>query len=152
MSVVRRGVLWAVALALIFAGAAAGHAYLRTSDPAEDSTVLSLPQSVRLVFTEPVEVRFSIFKVYPVDADPSWYTRRLNAAAGALVSQTLQRRGDEAERADTGVDAAARTTNEVVMRLRPDLRPGPYVVMWRVLSIDTHTTQGFYVFTYQPKP
>lgn len=152
MRAVRRGARWAAVLVLVVAGTAASHAYLRTSDPAEDSVVADLPGSVQLVFTEPVEVRFSVFKIYPVEAEPSWDRRRLNAAAGALVSQVLRRRGDEAERADAGIDAAARTTSEVHMRIRPDLRPGPYVVMWRVLSIDTHTTQGFYVFTYQPRP
>ncbi len=63
----------------------------------------------------------------------------------------LQKRGDEADRADAGPDATERTTTDIALRLKPDPKPGPYVVMWRALSIDTHTTQGFYVFIYSPR-
>jgi hypothetical protein len=137
-----------VAVLALLAGTATGHAYLKLSDPAEDGTVAVLPQAVRLVFTEPVEVRFSVFKVYRVDADPEWDLRRINAVAGALVSRVLALRGDEADRADAGLQTGDRTTTDVTIRLRPDLQRGPYAVMWRVLSIDTHTTQGFYVFVF----
>ncbi|MDR7521638.1 MAG: copper resistance protein CopC [Armatimonadota bacterium] len=143
-------VLVGAALALLGAGAAAAHAYLRAAEPAEDSTVAVAPSEVRLVFSEPIEVRFSTFKVYRVPADPGWDRRRLNAAAGALVSEVLRRRGDEADRADAGLATAARTTTTVTLRLRPHLAPGAYAVMWRVLSIDTHVTQGFYVFRIRP--
>ncbi len=144
-----RGVAaWVATLVLTLTGVAAAHAYLKTSAPVEDGSVDSLPKEVRLVFTEPVEVRFSIFKVYRIDADPGLDPHRLNAAAGALVSKMLQKRGAEADRADAGLATTARTTAEIALRLKPDLLPGPYVVMWRVLSIDTHTTQGFYVFIY----
>jgi methionine-rich copper-binding protein CopC len=149
-----RGALSAAAgaavLAVFAAGTAAGHAYLRSASPAEDSTVAAAPAVVRLLFTEPLEVRFSTFKVYPVPAAPGWDRRRLNAAAGAIVSNVLRRAGDEAERADDGLATTARTTTEVAIRLKPRLAAGAYVVMWRVLSIDTHTTQGFYVFTVAP--
>jgi methionine-rich copper-binding protein CopC len=141
----------AAALVLFLAGAAAGHAYLRAADPAEDSVVRAAPDSVKLSFTEPVEVRFSTFKVYRLAADPGWDQRRLNAAGGALVSDVLQKRGDEADRADDGVVTAARTSASIVLRLKGSLRPGSFVVMYRVLSIDTHTTQGFYVFTFAPR-
>jgi methionine-rich copper-binding protein CopC len=60
-------------------------------------------------------------------------------------------RGPPAARADEGVVTAARTTPEIVIRLKSDLRPGAFAVMWRTLSVDTHTTQGFYVFTYAPR-
>jgi methionine-rich copper-binding protein CopC len=143
--------LAAAVLVLIGIGPAAGHAYLKAADPAEDSVVRALPREVRLTFTEPLEIRFSILKVYRLDAAPEWDRRRLNAAAGTLTSAVLQRRGDEADRADAGVTTAARTSAQIAVRLRPDLAPGPYVVMWRVLSVDTHTTQGFYVFTFAPR-
>jgi methionine-rich copper-binding protein CopC len=149
-----RGVLsrsaggWAVILVLLWTGVAAGHAYLQTADPGEDAIVRTPPREVRLAFTEPVEVRFSIFKVYPLRAEPGWDQRRLNGAAGLLVSEVLRKRDDEAVRADAGLATPARTSARVVLRVKADLRPGAYVVMWRVLSIDTHTTQGFYVFTY----
>lgn len=148
-----RGVMvaWAATLVLVLAGVASAHAYLKTSNPLEDSTIAAAPREVRLVFTEQVEARFSTFKAYPIQTEPGWDQRRLNAAAGNLVGEVLLRRGDEAERADDGLATTARTSAEILMRLKGDLKPGAYVVMWRVLSIDTHTTQGFYVFTYAPR-
>lgn len=147
MSFLRRSVIGAVTLVLLWTGVAAAHAYLKASDPPEETTINAAPTAVRLIFTEPVEIRFSIFKVYRLDIDPGMEMRRVNAAAGALMSNVLQKRGDEAERADAGVDAASRTTTDVAIKLKPELKAGSYVVMWRVLSIDTHTTQGFFVFT-----
>ena len=76
---------------------------------------------------------------------------RLNGLAGALVAQVLEAKGDEAARADAGVATEA-TSKTVTLNLKPDLAPGTYVVMWRALSVDTHTKQGYYVFTYQPVP
>ena len=132
-------------------GPASAHAFLRVADPAEDSTVTTTPSEIRLGFTEPVEIRFSIFKVYRLDANPSSEFRRLNALGGALVSDVLIKRDDEGARADAGVGTTARTTMDVTLRLKPDPRPGVFVVMWRVLSIDTHTTQGFHIFILAPK-
>ena len=76
---------------------------------------------------------------------------RLNGLAGTLVAQVLETKGDEAARADAGVATEA-TSKTVTLNLKPDLAPGTYVVMWRALSVDTHTEQGYYVFTYQPVP
>ena len=56
-------------LAILSGGPASAHAFLRVADPAEDSTVTTAPGEIRLAFTEPVEVRFSIFKVYRLDAN-----------------------------------------------------------------------------------
>ncbi len=152
MRLLRRSALGAVTLVLLWTGVTAGHAYLKASDPPEEITINAAPTAVRLIFTEPVEIRFSIFKVYRLDIDPGMEMRRVNAAAGALMSNVLQKRGDEADRADAGVDATSRTTTDVAIKLKPELKAGSYVVMWRVLSIDTHTTQGFFVFTLAPRP
>jgi methionine-rich copper-binding protein CopC len=129
---------------------AAAHAFLKSAEPGEDSKVAARPAEVRVAFTEPVELRFSIFKVYRIDMDPGSELRRLNAAAGSLVSEVLQKRGDEDARADQGISNTSRTATDVAIKLRPNLTPGAYAVMWRVLSIDTHTTQGFYVFVFAP--
>jgi methionine-rich copper-binding protein CopC len=146
------GVLTLCVLASAAAGVVWAHAFLKSSDPGEDSTINAVPKEVHLTFTEPVELRFSIFKVYRLDTAPGTEARRLNAAAGALVSDVLQKRGDEAARADQGISNTTRTSTDVVVRLKPNIDPGAYVVMWRVLSIDTHTTQGFYVFVLAPGP
>jgi methionine-rich copper-binding protein CopC len=144
------GVFALCVLMLAAAGVASAHAFLKSADPGEDSSINAWPKEIRLTFTEPVELRFSIFKVYRLDAAPGTEQRRLNATAGALVSDVLQKRGDEAARADEGTSNTTRTTADVLVKLKPDLDPGAYVVMWRVLSIDTHTTQGFYVFVFTP--
>jgi len=136
---------------------AAAHAYLDQATPPMESVVRAQPSIVRLAFTEPVEVNFSTFKVYPVPWEepaetlpPEERNLRIRAAASQLVGEALGRRGDEAERADAGVATNQNISDVVVIRLKEDLPPGPYAVMWRVLSIDTHITSGFYFFTYEP--
>ncbi len=148
--------------ALSWVGAAYAHAYLETSSPKEGEVLADLPEAVTLTFTEATEVRFSTFKVYPLDADIDMSgenaAQRLNALAGQRVSEVLEARGDEDARANTGVEADGRASARVTLPLREDPedldREGSnathYVVMWRVLSIDTHTTQGFFTFSVVP--
>ncbi len=197
-------------LLLLGAGAALAHAELETATPAQNSTVTTLPSEITLTFSEAVEVGFSLFKVYKLDATvpaaetteettpaatqdedhsetggetaeghaeddmensaegdaedrdqdaaanadatpPTPEQLRLNGLAGTLVAQVLETKGDEAARADAGVATEA-TSKTVTLNLKPDLAPGTYVVMWRALSVDTHSEQGYYVFTYQPTP
>lgn len=151
-----------VAMAVTAPSVAWAHAYLDQASPDRDTVVTGPLSTVELSFTEPVEVPFSIFKVYrlPDDGSPSaddlanlsedqWLDFR--ARASALVSQSLQLRGDEADRADQGlVETPFRPSDTISIQLGDRLDPGIYVVMWRVLSIDTHTTQGFYIFAYAP--
>lgn len=136
-------------LLLGLSGIAGAHAYLDSSFPAENAAVASDLSEVILRFTEPVEIRFSTFKVYPLLVDEEDPVRR-RAAASALVQQVLNLRNDAAQRVDNGVTTKANISADVHIALKEDLAPGHYVVMWRVLSIDTHTTQGFIVFTYAP--
>ena len=158
-------------LLLLGAGPALAHAELVTMTPAKNSVLTTLPRSVTLTFSEPVEVRFSLFKVYRLEPSPTLTSTsggasggeqtggasselsegealRLNGLAGTLVTEVLTTRGDEAARADAG-SATTGTAEEVSLNLEGQ-GAGDYVVMWRVLSTDTHTTQGFYVFSYQP--
>jgi len=143
------------ALFLFAPGVALAHATLESSEPAPDATLTQPPAAVRLSFSEEVELDFSLFKVYQLDvagvdlaADNAW--QRLNGLAGALVSDVLDRRDDADARADAGLTNAERRAKEVTIGLRDELAPGVYVVMWRILSIDTHGTQGFLVFRYAP--
>lgn len=134
------------------AGSAVAHSDLARSVPADGERLSAPPQSVELVFTEPVEVALSVFKVYPLPAPPDALAdpMRLNGLAAELVSQVLGRRDDRDRRVDTGLQTGQGTAAAVTLGLKPDLQPGAYVVMWRVLSVDTHVTQGFTVFVYQP--
>jgi methionine-rich copper-binding protein CopC len=99
-------------------------------------------------------VRFSTFKVYPLGADlgpdaPD-AEARLNGLAGALAFEVLETQGDDGARADTGVRTGERTAETVTLPLKEGLGAGVYVVMWRTLSVDTHTTQGFLTFRVAP--
>jgi copper resistance protein C len=128
---------------------ASAHAFLNASVPSADSTVSTPLKEVKLSYSEPVEIRFSIFKVYKLSASPGADMRALHSAADDLVSADLLKRGDEAARSDAGVANTTRTSTDIVVRLK-DLEPGAYVLMWRALSVDTHTTQGSFVFVYSP--
>jgi copper resistance protein C len=151
-----------VLMAALLVGAASAHAYLSAAAPAPGSTLEGAPEEVVLTFTEPIEVRFSTLKVYRLEVadeampeDPANPTerelQRLNALAAQLASEVLEE--DDAEepaRADTGLLTEARTAAEVTLGLREDLEPGVYVVMWDVLSIDTHWTREHFVFLVAP--
>lgn len=138
--------LLALSLTLVSA-----HAELAEVTPAQDA-VVTAPETVTLVFTEATVTGFSLFKVYPLPAvkdlpegaDP---VLARNAVAGELVSEVLQKRDDAEERADTGLLTTEAESAEVVMALKDDLVAGDYVIMWRVLSVDTHTTSGYSIFT-----
>jgi hypothetical protein len=82
------------------------------------SQVPAAPAQVKLWFTEPLESVFSTVTV--VDAS-----------------------GRRVDRADASVDGAEKTLLRVSLQ---DLEPGAYTVQWRAVSIDTHVTQGEFVF------
>lgn len=131
------------------AGQASAHAFLNASVPSADSTVGTAPKEIKLTYSEPVEIRFSIFKLYKITAPAGSDARTLHAAADSLVAADLMKRGDDAARSDAGVANTTRSSTDIVVRLK-DLEPGAYVLMWRALSVDTHTTQGSFIFVYNP--
>lgn len=138
---------------ILFAGAGvgAGHAYLTQSSPANLAIVDAHLEAIHITFSEPIEVRFSLFKLYPLDVEPGLEGRQLALAARDLASRVLPLHGDEDARVPVSVEAGGRTSDEINLILQGELRPGAYVVMWRVLSIDTHTTEDFIVFNYLPE-
>ena len=145
-------VVLAVALTLLIeagtAGLALAHSVLAGSDPADNAVLAEMPGAVRLRFSEPVDVNASIFKVYPLAAEGDLQT--LRTAASELVNRVLRERGDEDRRADAGVAAERSVSQEVQILLKEDLPAGSYVVMWRVLSVDTHVVEGHFIFHVQP--
>jgi methionine-rich copper-binding protein CopC len=138
--------------ALALAGAALAHSYLKAASPAADTRVRQRPTEVRLSFDEPIEARFSTFKVYRLEAPAEALSdfKRLRALAVTLFNQALKRKDDEEARADSGLKNTPRSTKEVVIGLKEGLKPGAYVVMWQLLSADSHVMSDFYVFVYQP--
>ena len=135
-----------LALTLLFAAlslTALGHSELVSSTPANGSTVKTMPSAVQLNLDDAVEMSFSSFKVYA-------YTGTVtNGKLRAFASAKTALKNDAAARADAGTTSAG-TTKTVSLKLKPQLKPGVYVVMWKALGADTHTVDGYIYFTYKP--
>lgn len=111
--------LLAIALPVVMRSPPAdAHAFLDHALPAVGSTVHAVPGAVRLWFTEEIEPAFSSVHVQD--------------SAGRQV-----------DRGDSRVDAA---DPRVLTASLPSLAPGTYRVVWRVVSVDTHVTQGDFTF------
>jgi copper resistance protein C len=65
-----------------------------------------------------------------------WFTQNLEPAFSTVTVTD-----DSGQRVDAGSPSVSGT----VMRVRAT-RPGTYRVKWRVLSVDTHTTEGSFSF------
>ena len=74
----------------------------------------------------------------------------LDAAAETLMAEVMDAPDDAPARADAGVTPATGQSETVTVRLKEGLEPGAYAVMWNVLSVDSHTIEGFLTFTYDP--
>lgn len=140
---------------LVGLGCAFAHAELHNSMPVANSTIKALPRTVTLTFSEAVEVRLSTFKVYRLEAPPeSWGSpTRLRRLAQPLVNRVLTLKTDTgaAARVDSGILNTERTSKTIrFATLKPGLKAGAYVVMWRNLAVDGHTETGFFVFVYAP--
>ncbi len=103
-------------------GAALAHAMLDRAMPPVGSSQSTAPRDVVLTFTEDLEGAFSTIEV--------------RNESGALVSNGKAQ-----------VDARQRTQLRVPLKA---LSPGTYKVIWRVLSVDTHRTQGDFTFKVGP--
>jgi hypothetical protein len=101
---------------------ACAHAFLDHATPAVGSVVHGAPAQVKLWFTEQLEPAFSSVRV-------------------------LDRSGRQVDKADPQVDRADATLLRVSL---PQLAPGTYRVAWRVLSVDTHVTEGDFTFDVVP--
>lgn len=115
--------LAAAAVLIVAHGSAAdAHAFLDRAEPSVGSTPATPPSQVRIWFTEALERAFSTIAV--TDAQ-----------------------GRHVERGKATVDAQDPKLLEV--GLAP-LAPGSYKVKWRVISVDTHATEGDFTFTVKP--
>ncbi len=88
-------------MAALLVGAASAHASLESSEPERYSLVRAPLEEVQLVFSEPVELRFSTFKVYGLELDDEAMPedpgnlsererQRLTGLAGTLVAEVLE--------------------------------------------------------------
>jgi methionine-rich copper-binding protein CopC len=94
------------------------HAFLREAEPAVGSTVQTSPKEVRIRFTEKIEPAFSSIQVF--DAS-----------------------GKEVDKRDVHLDHSDHALLHVSL---PRLGVGIYKVIWRVVSVDTHVTNGNFTF------
>ena len=112
-----------ILLALLFAAAPAwGHAMLTRAVPAVGGHLAVAPADLVLKFTEAVEPTFTTIDV----RDP----------AGKKIELEKPR-------------SIAGASDSIAVTL-PGLPPGIYTVIWRVVSVDTHKTEGRYQFTIRP--
>jgi copper resistance protein C len=110
------------ACALTWASLAFAHAFLDHATPAVGSTVRTPPPRITLWFTQPLEPAFSTLRV--VDRD---------------------------NKQQDGGDASVDSRDPTALSLStPALAPGRYRVIWRVLSVDTHVTEGDFTFDIVP--
>ncbi|HWI98133.1 MAG TPA: copper resistance CopC family protein [Burkholderiales bacterium] len=109
----------AAALLLALAATNAGaHAFLDRASPSVGGSVASAPGEVRLRFTAELEAAFSTIRV-------------------------LDSGGRQVDKKDKQIDPSDRRVMRVSL---PPLPNGTYRVFWRVLSVDTHATEGDYTF------
>jgi methionine-rich copper-binding protein CopC len=119
MKTTRFAVASLLSAAVVTCTPAFAHAFLERASPAVGSTGHESPASVRLSFSEVLEPAFS--------------RAHVEDATGKVV-----------DAGDARVDPADRTIVAVDV---PPLPAGTYRVRWRVVSIDTHVTEGDYTFT-----
>ncbi len=112
----------AVACALAFTPHAHAHAFLDHAMPAVGSAVHGAPAQIKLWFTERLEPAFT-------------------------TMQVLDRSGKRVDKGDPQVDGADAALLLVSV---PPLAPGTYRVTWRVLSVDTHVSEGDFTFDVTP--
>jgi methionine-rich copper-binding protein CopC len=125
---------WLILLGLfmMYPWCVAAHTTLVRTMPTAGAVVAQPPREVRFWFNEPIERHFSRIEVFRAVLDPR---------TGAV---------QPGERIDQGWLPGPRATREVGVRLPETLAPGRYIVQWMVLAIDTHRTQGSFIFAYDP--
>jgi methionine-rich copper-binding protein CopC len=114
----RRVVLDLLLIVLVGLARLEAHAFLERADPAVGSTVQKSPGEVRIWFTEKIEPAFSTIQVF-------------NAS------------GKEVDKHDVHLD---RSNHALLQLSLPPLQAGTYKVVWRVVSVDTHVTNGTFTF------
>lgn len=94
------------------------HAFLKDANPGVGSTIQTSPGEVRIRFTESIEPAVSSIQVF--DAS-----------------------GKEVDKRDLRLDSSDHALLRVSL---PPLGAGMYKVVWRVVSVDTHVTNGNFTF------
>jgi copper resistance protein C len=113
-----RGLFLALVAWVLGFSLALAHSGLQRAEPPVESTLKRPPKELKLYFSERLE--------------PAYSRARVEDGQGARV-----------DRDDSRVDRS----NPLLLRVTlPPLAPGTYTVIWRVLSVDSHITEGRFTF------
>ncbi|SRR6266446_8937545 len=107
---------------LLFIQECLAHAFIDHAEPAVGSQIQVSPAQVKIWFTEKLEPALSKIQVF----DSS---------------------GVEVDKREVKIDQSNAALLTVSL---PELKPGKYKVVWRVVSVDTHTTMGNFEFEVKP--
>lgn len=107
-----------IAVLLACLPSAWAHAFIDHAEPAVGSKLDSPPRVVKI-----------------------WFTERLEPALSKI--QVFDSRGSEVDKQDTKVDPA---NAQLLFVSLPVIKTGKYRVIWRVVSVDTHVTNGSFEF------
>ena len=99
------------------------HAFIDHTEPLVGGAVKQAPTEVRLWYTQGLEPAFSRVQVF-------------DAA------------GKEVDKKDIHLDP--KNNHLLIVSLPAGLGAGTYKVAWRVVSVDTHTTEGAFKFRVEP--
>ena len=113
-----KATIFVFVLVLLVAAQLEAHAFLKNAEPGVGSTVQTAPSEVLIRFTENIEPDVSSVQVF--DAS-----------------------GKEVDKRDLHLD---RSDHALVHVSLPQLSAGTYKVVWRVVSVDTHVTNGNFMF------
>jgi putative copper export protein/methionine-rich copper-binding protein CopC len=119
------GTLLAACILASLPARAWAHPFLRRSTPAASDTVGAGPTELRLVFSEPIELRFTRVQLVGPDG-----------AAGSLGTLTI----------------VADSLGIVVVPVNGVLPRGGYIVRWQAAGDDGHIVRGEYAFTVLARP
>jgi methionine-rich copper-binding protein CopC len=117
-----RHLQFTVLLCVALAATVKAHAFLDHASPGVGSRVHGSPAEIRVWFTEKLEAAFSKLQVFDE------------------AGQEVDRRNQRLDPHDAAV---------LVVGVSP-LNPGVYKVVWRAVSVDTHTTEGSFKFEVVP--
>jgi copper resistance protein C len=107
-----------IALLLICSPSAWAHAFIDHAEPAVGSKLASPPGTVKI-----------------------WFTERLEPALSTI--QVFDSQGTEVDKRDTKVDPK---NGQLLLVSLTAIKSGKYRVTWRVVSVDTHVTNGSFEF------
>lgn len=123
-------------LAALSLSTALAHTEVTAIVPAANATVTA-PKTITVTLSEPVNLRFSTFRVLRIGAGQTPTQAAAQALAAKADMHTLASLPTKA----AGLAATVRVP------LKAALPAGPYVIAWTLLSDDGHPVSGFSAFT-----